>query len=90
MTIQEAKTGGLIKEIIELRKYEKEILKELDKRYKNELPVAKRKIKELRKWKRVNNEKIYIIYIKMATFNTNISINIISTTYKRNNWNNNS
>jgi hypothetical protein len=49
MTIQEAKTGGLIKEIIELRKYEKEILKELDKRYKNELPVAKRKIKELRK-----------------------------------------
>ena len=48
MTIKEAKTGGLIKELIELRKYEKEILKELDKRYNKELPVAKRKIKELK------------------------------------------
>lgn len=48
MTIKEAKTGGLIKEIIELRKYEKEILKELDRRYNSELPVAKRKIKELK------------------------------------------
>lgn len=49
MTIKKTSTGRLIKEIIELRKYEKKILKELDKRYKNELPVAKRKIKEIKR-----------------------------------------
>lgn len=48
MTIKEAPTGGLIKEIIELEKYKKEILKELDKRYKKENNFAKRKIKELK------------------------------------------
>ena len=48
MTIKEAKTGGLIKEIIELRKYEKKIIKELDKRYKKSTPFVKRKIKELK------------------------------------------
>lgn len=46
MTIKEAKTGGLIKEIIELRKYEKEILKELDRRYDKECNSAKKFIKK--------------------------------------------
>ena len=41
-------TGTLIKELIELEKYKKEVLKELNKRYKNENNFAKRKIKELK------------------------------------------
>lgn len=49
MTIKEAPTGGLIKEVLELRKYEKEIIKELNKRYKKENNFAKRKIKELKR-----------------------------------------
>ena len=49
MTIKEAKTGGLIKELIELRKYEKELVKELDKRYSKECNSAKRYIKKIKK-----------------------------------------
>ena len=52
MKINEAPTGGLIKEVLELRKYEKEIIKELDKRYEKENNFAKRKIKSLKKIKK--------------------------------------
>lgn len=46
MTIKEAKTGGLIKELIELEKYRSELIKELDRRYDKECNSAKRFIKK--------------------------------------------
>ena len=49
MTIKEAKTGGLIKELVELEKYRSELIKELDRRYDKECNSAKRYIKKIKK-----------------------------------------
>ena len=47
MKIKEAKTGGLIKELVELEKYRSELIKELDRRYDKECNSAKKFIKKV-------------------------------------------
>lgn len=42
-------TGNIIKEIRKLEEYKKELIKELNNRYENETPIAKRYIKEIQK-----------------------------------------